>query len=86
MSQLRRKYHLNADVQKRGLTFAKCIVCESLKDLIPKVEKNCANIEEHEMKLKDMAIIKIHVDDPTMVGKWNPSNQSRNFYSLFTIR
>ncbi len=56
------------DVQKRGLTFVKCIVCESLKDLIPKVEKNCANIEEHEMKLKDMTSTKSHVDDSTMVG------------------
>jgi hypothetical protein len=74
------------DVQKRGLTFVKNIVCESLKDIIPKVEKNCANTEEHEMKLKDMTSTKSHVDDSTMVGKWNPSNQSRNFCALFTIR
>jgi hypothetical protein len=86
MSQLRRKYHLNGDVQKRGLMFAKCTICESLKDLIPKVEKHCANIEEHEMKLKDMTSIKSHVDDSIMFGKWNPSNQSKNFCALFTIR
>jgi hypothetical protein len=86
MSQLKRKYHLNVDVQKRVLMFVKCIVCESLKDLISKVEKNCANIEEHEMKFKNMTSTKSHVIDSTMVGKWNPSNQSRNFCALFTIR
>jgi hypothetical protein len=32
--------HLNVDVWKRGFAFAKCIVCESLKDLISKTRKN----------------------------------------------
>jgi hypothetical protein len=40
MNQLKKKYHLNVDVQKRGSTFTKYIVCESLKDLISKVGKN----------------------------------------------
>ncbi len=31
MSRLRRRHHLNVDVQKRGFVFVKCIVCESLK-------------------------------------------------------
>ncbi len=52
MSQLRRKFHLNVDVWKRGSTFAKCIVCKSLKDLISKVGKNNANAKGHELKLK----------------------------------
>jgi hypothetical protein len=39
MSQLKRKYHLNVHVLKRGSTFAKCIVYEFLNDLISKVGK-----------------------------------------------
>jgi len=49
---LRKKYHFNVDVGKRGLNFAKCIICESLKDLISKVGKNNASAKEHELKLK----------------------------------
>jgi DNA-binding protein len=39
MRLLKRKYHLNVHVRKRGSTFAKCIVYEFLKDLICKVGK-----------------------------------------------
>jgi len=39
-------------VQKRGSTFAKCIICEYLKDLISKVGKNNDSAKEHELKLK----------------------------------
>jgi hypothetical protein len=49
---LRKKYHFNVDVGKRGLNFAKCTICESLKDLISKVGKNNASAKEHELKLK----------------------------------
>jgi hypothetical protein len=52
MSRLGKKYHFNVDVPKRGSTFAKCIICESLKDLISKVGKNSVNTKEHELKLK----------------------------------
>ncbi len=52
LSWLRNKCHLSVDVRKRGLTFAKCIICESLKDLISKVGKNSVNAKEHELKLK----------------------------------
>jgi len=52
MSRLRKKYYLNVDVPKRGSTFAKCIICESLKDLISKVGKNSSSAKEHELKLK----------------------------------
>jgi hypothetical protein len=52
MSRLKRKYHLNVDVRKRGSTFAKCIICECLKNLISKVGKNNVNVKEHEMKQK----------------------------------
>jgi hypothetical protein len=52
MNRLKRKFHLNFNVQKRGSTFTKCIVCESLKDLISKVGKNNASANEHELKLK----------------------------------
>ncbi len=30
----------------------RCIICESLKDLISKVGKNTASAKEHEMKLQ----------------------------------
>jgi hypothetical protein len=40
------------DVLKRGYVFAKCIICESLKDLIFKVGKNNPNVKKHEIKLK----------------------------------
>jgi len=52
MSPLKKKYHLNVDVPKKGSTFAKCIICESLKDLISKVGKNNASAKEHELKMK----------------------------------
>jgi len=52
MNQLKRKYHLNVDLRKRGSTFAKCIVCKSLKDSISKVGKNNASAKDHELKLK----------------------------------
>ncbi len=52
MSWLRKKHHLNVDVQKKGFTFAKCIVCESLKDLVLKVGKSSASEKEVQMKLK----------------------------------
>jgi hypothetical protein len=37
---IEKKEHLNMDVQKKGSAFAKCIICESLKDLISKARKN----------------------------------------------
>jgi hypothetical protein len=52
MSQFRKKYHFNVDVQKRGSTFVKCIACEYLKDLISKVGKNSVSAKEHELKSK----------------------------------
>jgi len=51
MSRLRKRHHLNIDVQTRGLVFAKCNVCESLKDLIFKLGKHNNNVIEYEMKL-----------------------------------
>jgi hypothetical protein len=53
MSSLRKRHHLNVDVRKWGLVFAKCtIVCESFKDLISKLEKHNNDAIEYEMKLK----------------------------------
>jgi len=52
MSQLKKMYDFNIDVHIRGSNFAKCVVCESLKNFISKVEKNNANGKEHELKLK----------------------------------
>jgi len=39
MSILKKRHHLNVDVRKKGFVFAKCIMCESLKDLISNWEK-----------------------------------------------
>jgi len=52
MNHLRKKNHLNVDVKKHGSNFAKCTICESLKDLISKVGKNNVSAKEHEMKLQ----------------------------------
>jgi hypothetical protein len=52
MNKMRKKHHLNMDVQKRGLIFAKCIVRESLKDLISKFGRNNNDAKEYELKLK----------------------------------
>jgi hypothetical protein len=52
MNWLKKKKHLNMDVQKRRSIFAKCTICESLKDLISKVGKKNPCVKEHEIKLK----------------------------------
>jgi len=52
MSQLKKKYDFNIDVQIRGSNFAKCAICESLKNFISKVGKSNASGKEHELKLK----------------------------------
>ncbi len=51
MSRLRKRHHFNIDVRKQRLIFAKCNVCESLKDLISKLGKHNNNVIEYEMKL-----------------------------------
>jgi hypothetical protein len=50
MNCLRKNHHLNVDVKKPNSNFTKCIICESLKDLISKVGKNSAGVKEHEIK------------------------------------
>jgi hypothetical protein len=45
-----KKKSFECGLQKTGSVFAKCTVCESLKDLIPKVGKNYPCVEEHEIK------------------------------------
>jgi hypothetical protein len=66
---MRKKHHLNVDVKKRGFTFAKCIVCESLKDLKSKVGKNSASGKEVQMKLKKITNIKNLAKHSIEVGK-----------------
>jgi hypothetical protein len=46
------------DVQNRGFVFAKCTICESLKDLISKVGKNNPSVKEHEIKFKKITFIR----------------------------
>jgi hypothetical protein len=52
ISRLRKRHHLNVDVQKWGSMFAKCIVCESLKDLISKLGNNNNEVLKYEAKLR----------------------------------
>jgi len=51
MSRLRKRHPLNVNVRKRGSVFAKCTICESLKDLISKLGKNSNESLEYETKL-----------------------------------
>jgi hypothetical protein len=52
MNCLRKNDRLNVDVKKHGSNFAKCTICESLKDLISKDGKNSASAKEHEIITK----------------------------------
>ncbi len=52
MSRLRKRHHLNVNVWKWGFVFAKCIICESLKDLISKLGKNSNEVLEYEAKIR----------------------------------
>jgi len=40
------------DVWNNFIFFAKCTICESLKDLISKVGKNNLCVKKHDIKLK----------------------------------
>ncbi len=52
MNKLRKRHHFNVDVRKRGFVFAKCIMCESLKDLISKLVNNIIDVRKYELKLR----------------------------------
>jgi len=52
MSRLRKRHYQNVDVWKWKSIFTKCIVCESLKNLILKVGRNSNEAIEYEGKLK----------------------------------
>jgi hypothetical protein len=67
----KRKKHLNVDVRKKGSIFAKCIICESLKDLISKVGKNNLSVKEHGIKLK-----KHNIHGLSLNPKMRSSNKS----------
>jgi hypothetical protein len=68
MSRLRKRHHLNVDVRKKGYIFAKCYLCESLKDLISKLGRNNNDAREYELKLKNASCIKSHVEACTILG------------------
>jgi hypothetical protein len=69
MSRLRKRHHLNVDVQKWGSVFAKCIVYESLKDLISKLGKNSNEALEYEVKLIKYILHQKYVDFYTILGR-----------------
>jgi hypothetical protein len=50
MNRLRKRHHLNVDVKKRSFIFGKCIMCESLKDLISKLKRNNSDAREYELE------------------------------------
>jgi hypothetical protein len=52
MNRLRKRHHMNVDVRKQGSMFRKCIVCESMKDLISKLGKNSNEVFKYEVKLR----------------------------------
>jgi hypothetical protein len=51
MNKLKKRHDLNVDVRKKGSIFAKCIVCETLRDLISKLGRNSSDVKEYEPKL-----------------------------------
>jgi len=52
MNKLRKRHHLNVDVRKKGFVFAKCTMCESLKDLISKLVNIIIDVIKYELKLR----------------------------------
>jgi hypothetical protein len=50
--KLRKRHHVNVDARKNNFIFAKCTMCESLKDLISKLGRNNIDGKEFELKLK----------------------------------
>jgi len=52
MGRLSKRHHLNVDVRKKGSIFAKCTMCESLKDLISKLGQTSSDTKEYELKLR----------------------------------
>jgi hypothetical protein len=52
MNRLRKRHHFNIDVKKIGFIFGKCIMCESLKDLISKLERTNSGAREYKLKLR----------------------------------
>ncbi len=52
MNKLRKRHDLNVDVRKKGFVFVKCIMCETLTNLISKLGKNSNDVREYELKLR----------------------------------
>jgi hypothetical protein len=52
MNKLRKRHDFNVDVRKKGFVFAKCIMCETLTDLISKLGNNNNDVREYELKLR----------------------------------
>jgi hypothetical protein len=65
---------MNMDVWKRRFIFAKCIFCESLKDLTSKVGKNNLCVKEYEIKLKKITFTRNLVDVYITLGELNLCN------------
>ncbi len=52
MNRLKKKHHINVDVQKEGFVFRKCTICEYLKDLISKLGNNSNEVLKYEATLR----------------------------------
>ncbi len=85
MNHLGKNHHFNVDVRKWGSNFVKCIVCESLKDLILKIERNGVGASEHEIKLRKH---NIHREScRCLYHIWNnQSNQEKSTCASFMTR
>ncbi len=80
MNRLSKNHHFNVDVQKRRSFFAKCIVSESLKDLISKLGKTNNNVKEYEFKLKNITFIENHARPCTILGDLSQYNLKMGSY------
>ncbi len=64
--------HVNVRIQ--GFNFVKCIICQSLKDLISKLGKNNDGAKEHEMNYEYTIFTRNRVIVFTIRGDLNQSN------------
>jgi len=71
---IEKEKHLNMDVQKRGSAFAKCTVCESLKDFISKVGKTNPCVKSMKLNLRNITFTNNLVDVYITLGELNLCN------------
>ncbi len=68
MNMLRKRHHLNVGVKERGFVSTKCIMCESLKDLISKLGKIIMTRENMNWSWENIFCIKSCAKPCTILG------------------